>query len=329
MIVLVPTSLSSHGQNLSPIVVEYYRTYSTDACWMGDLVFHPSDVVTAPIASFEELLRAMGKYIDRGEKDFILVTHGSETELVIPIVTGSAFPTTHEILNQLRDYAAGRNKMKESLHSPQWQVGGRNVRAFADQKQLDRLADAIRKVRDAHLAQVHFRACNVGAGLALEALAGVLGARHTSGPNSWYLLYWRSTGSLPAHTDDSRFADRVGHLAYPRRIYSRDDCLMPFKSGASGDGPALALSKFYGGDGRPNIRVVDAISQQAIEGWTRSFFENSQYYPFGGQAPGLGYKRGHKLVVFGISEENSSGKPVVFPGDGFDYLRKLEVVNRP
>jgi len=57
MIVIVPSSL--------PTISEYYRTYSTDAAWTGDLVFQPKSVVSAPIASFVDLLGVMGRYVDR------------------------------------------------------------------------------------------------------------------------------------------------------------------------------------------------------------------------------------------------------------------------
>ena len=322
MIVIVPSNL--------PLIAEFYRTYSTDNSWPGDLVFEPSKVVSIPIPSFEELVRAIGRYaVDRNEKVFLIVSHGSGEELKMPIVTGSKFPADHNILDQLVDYASGSDRFNDSLLSNEWEVNGRKVRAFANAKQLDRVADAIRKVQGANTEQIHFRACNVGSGPVLASLADVFGSKHTSGPNSWYLFYWRATANLPTKGEIANFADRVNKMGVPCRVYTRTECLLPFDPNQSGDDPALAISTSTDGEGKPNIAQLDAVSQAAVEGWTRVFLEDSQYYPFGRKAPGNGYKRGNKLVVFGISNDGDPSNPVLFPGDGMKFLQKLEVVNRP
>jgi len=322
MIAIVPSNL--------PLIAEYYRTYSTDNSWPGDLVFEPSKVVSIPVPSFEELVRAIGRYaVDRNEKVFLIVSHGNGDELIMPIVTGSKFPADHNILDQLVAYVGGSDRFNDSLLSNQWEVDGRKVRAFADAKQLDRLADAIRKVQGANIEQVHFRACNVGSGPVLASLANVFGSKHTSGPNSWYLFYWRATATMPAKGEVTNFADRVSNMALPRRVYTRTECLLPFDPNQSGEDPALAISTSTDGQGKPNIALLDAVSQAAVEGWTRVFLEDSQYYAFGRKAPGNGYQRGHKLVVFGIANQGDSTNPVLFPGDGMKFLQKLEVVNRP
>src|SRR5438105_8906006 len=132
MIAIVPTSL--------PLISEYYRTYSTDNSWPGDLVFQPSQVVSAPIPSFEELVKVIDRNATaRNEKTFLVVAHGSGDELFMPIVTGSSFPTDHNILDQLASYANGSSQYKQSLLSKEWEVNGRKVGAFTDVKQLDRL----------------------------------------------------------------------------------------------------------------------------------------------------------------------------------------------
>jgi hypothetical protein len=142
MIVIVPSNL--------PLIAGYYRTYSTDNSWPGDLVFEPSKVISIPIPSFEELVRAIGRFaVDRNEKVFLIVSHGSGDELKMPIVTGSKFPADQNILDQLVSYVAGSDRFNDSLLSDQWDVDGRKVRAFANAKQLDGLADAIRKVQGA------------------------------------------------------------------------------------------------------------------------------------------------------------------------------------
>jgi hypothetical protein len=207
-------------------------------------------------------------------------------------------------------------------------VDDKKVRPFADAKQLDRLTDAIRKVQGANIEQVRFRACNVGAGEALPALAEVFGSKHTSGPISWYLYYLRTTANLPNQGEVAKFADRVSNMAFPRRVYTRTECLLPFDSRQSGDDPALVISTSLDKDGKPIIALLDAVSQAAVEGWTRVFLEDSQNYPFGRKAPGNGYKRGNKLVVFGISNGDNNN-PVLFAGDGMTFLQKLAVVNRP
>lgn len=325
MIVIVPNTL--------PLIAEYYRTYSTDNSWPGDLVFEPSKVILTPIPSFEELIRMVTRYaVDRNEKQILIVSHGSDNELKMPIVTGSRYPAASEILVPLADYVAAdtgkKAGLKQFLLRDDWEVDNKKVRPFSDPKQLDRLADAIRMLQGAGLDQVHFRACNVGAGAALAALARIFGSKHTSGPTSWYLFYFRTTVDLPANGGGANFAPQVNTMSSPRRVFSRDDCLLPYSSNPPGTDAALAISTYLGSDGKPNIGQIQAVSQAAIEGWTRVLLEDSQYYPFGQKAPGNGYKRGQKLIVFGIANDDNT-TPILFPGDGMPFLQKLAVVNSP
>ena len=55
--------------------------------------------------------------------------------------------------------------------------------------------------------------------------------------------------------------------------------------------------------------------------------EDSLYYYRGAKPAGGGYKRGGNLIVFGLSNDRTDN-PVLFAGDGYDYLAKFTVVNR-
>ena len=318
MIVIVPSSL--------PLVAEYYRTYGVDASWAGSLTFGPREVVSPPIGSFEDLLRTVLQHASR-TKRFLIVSHGSPEGLVMSIVPGSKYPADDKILGPLAAYATGARHLKDQLLD-KWEVDQQMVRPFADAKHLDRFAELLRQVMMSGLEQVHFRACNIGAGRGLGALATAFGSKHTSAPTSWYLYGWRSTATLSAKAEDPRFRDTLDRLPHPRRIYSRDECLLPSEPGRSGSEPALALNARWGKQHKPDLGDVHAVSQAAVEGWTRAFFEDAQFFPFGQRAPGGGYKRGQKLVVFGLANLEDSNNPVLFPGNGMQFLTKLAVVNR-
>jgi hypothetical protein len=321
MIAIVPSNL--------PVVGEFYKTYSTDNAWTGDILVPPTMVDTSPVASFEDLLKVIAKYQAQNENQFLIASHGDEFGLFLPVVRGSKVESNAEgLLDQLREYADGDTDGRDDLLNGEWEDSkGKKARAFKDVKELDRLAALVKKVRQVGMDQVHFRACNIGGGPGLKALHRLLGSKHTEAPTSWFVFFWRTTANLPAKGELKDFGTRVDRMASPRRVYTRDECKLPFDASRSGDDPALALSVVTGYDGKPNIAAIEAVSQEAVAGWTQTFLEDSQFYPFGRKPPGGGYRLGQKLVVFGIANTGDPTNPVLFPGDDFSFLKLLAVEN--
>jgi hypothetical protein len=309
-------------------VAAYYRMFSTDSTWSGHLTIQPRDIHRLAFASFFQFLERLRSFIRGGENKFLVACHGNPNGFPIPIVPGTTATANYDLLNELDQLArTGSETLRDNLLLERDE---RNRPVFRNRQQLDSLVDLIRDVQQVRIEHLEFRCCNLGAGQGLRAVHDILGCRHTVAPRVYFGWSLGPLATAGVHARDSAaFQRRAQALGFPRRLFTRFDCLQDSRSGVPNTDLALGLSLTANAGGEPSGIYLDAVNSEAILGWTQYYLEDFLYWPLGQVPPGGGYRRGGPLPLMGLENRGNDTKPLLFPGDAFDYLEKLAVENTP
>jgi hypothetical protein len=304
-------------------MVSYYRSFSSDESWSGQIEIQPRDVLPFAYGSVEALFTQIRDQLQRGRKHIVVGTHGYPDQLPYPVIAGTDVAADSSMLDALGRAAAGSAADRQFLLNQQ---SMRNVPVFKDGARLDRLLALIRAIQANRLEHLEIRGCNLGSGTGLKALHGCLNSRHTVAPTVTYMsgLVAPSRQAI----NDAQLQGAVSRMGPKTRNYTRSDCGQP--PNASGDdslGLALRWTEVSVSPHRFTTGI-SALSPQAVLGWTHTALENSHYHIFGRTAPGGGWRAGTPVPMIGMWTPNGS-KPWVLPGDGFDYLSFLAVENTP
>lgn len=302
-------------------VMAYFRMFSYDEAWTGNIHIPPTNVVSASFQSFSGLLDTIVARAQGGERDFLIGYHGNPNGLPLPLHTATPVTANHDLLDMLAAAAGGSSSSRSDLMRT---VDPSNHKIFGSERTLDDLLSKIRSVQALHIQSVHFRACNLGAGPALKAIHRILGSSHTEAPSALFVWSNIATASFRPITV-SQLEQQINRLGFPQRIFSRVDCLVA-TPGVSATDPAVAMSVVIGGNGRPTSLNFRALSTDAIEGWTNSFLWSTAYWACGVHPAGGGYRRGGALPIIGLFAPHRQF-PVLFPGDSFAYLENIAAEN--
>jgi hypothetical protein len=303
-------------------VMAYFRMFSYDQSWAGDINIPPASLVSASFQTFSGLLDTIVARSQSGERDFLIGYHGNPNGLPLPLHSGTPVTANHDLLDLLTTAASGNSRSRSDLMNT---VDPGNRKIFGTQRALDDLLAKIRAVQALHIKSLHFRACNLGAGPALGAIHRALGSAHTEAPRVLFVWSNIATAAFRPITA-TQLARQISGLGFPQRIFSRVDCLIA-TAGLSATDPAVAMSVVIGRNGRPTSLTFRALSTDAIKGWTNSFLWSTSYWACGVQPAGGGYRRGGALPIIGLFAPNRQF-PVLFPGDGFAYLENIAAENR-
>lgn len=304
------------------IVAAYYRMFSGDATWSGSISIDPGRINALAFASFGAILNEIRRHVRNGETKFLLACHGNPHGLPYRLTAHAATTANADLLDELRRAATGDREQRGQLLTA---VDTRNQRIFRSEQQLDDLLDAIREIRAGKIEHIEFRACNIGAGPALQAINDLLGAGMTVAPK--VLFIWTNIRTATVSGSPQYLQQQISRLGPTRRIFSRDDCLMPASTTVSGSDPALAMGATIDPNDRPTNARFFALGADAILGWTQSYFDPSLSWMYGRQPAGGGYRRRGELPIIGFWNPTNVDYPFVFAGDGMHYLEHLEVVH--
>lgn len=302
-------------------VAEYYRTFSYDIAWNDTILIEPQAVHSVAFTTFGGLLDAIVARAAGGERDFLLGHHGNPMGLPLPLHRNTGVTANHDLLDDLVSVIGGSSSKRSDMLN---YVDTHNRKIFSTERELDDLLGKLRAVRALGIRNLHFRACNLGAGPALAAIHRAFGCNHTEGPNVFFV--WSNIATGNVHATDAQMRQQITRLGFPQRIYSRVDCLIS-RTGTDGNDPAVAMAVTVRPDGRADRLDFRALGAEAIEGWSNSYLYSTAYWACGSRPPGGGYRRGGRLPIIGLLNANQTPFPVLFPGDSFDYLRNIEVVN--
>ena len=304
-----------HGM---PIVRAYYRMFSGDNAWTGRLSIPPANIVTGRFQTFEGWLNTIHRQAAAGEREFLLAHHGNPKGIPLPLVRGTNVTANHGILDDLRQAVGGDANARSDLLNMRSAGGGQRV--FRYEIDLDRLLQAIRNVRALKLRSLHFRSCNIGAGPALAAIHKLLNVGHTEAPRVLFLWARIPTRGIRRPSTE-HLQQAIRQLPYPRRVFTRRDCLLPSTTATAND-PAMAVGVVVGSNNRPGSLRIEALDNAAIEGWTNCYLSSVVNWACNITPAGGGYRHGVRLPIIGLFDP-SSRFPVLFPGDGFTYLNAI------
>jgi hypothetical protein len=301
-------------------MINYYRTFSCDATWVGHIQIQPSDVHPFAYTSFEALLVQLRNYLRAGKNRFLIGTHGYPEQLPYPIIAGTDVAADVEFLNAVGGAAKGDEKQREKILT--WQSATTNQNVFANGARLQQFIDVLREVRGNRIQHLEIRGCNMGAGGALGALHDCLNSIYTVAPTVTFMSGMLRTQMQ--NRTEAQVRTAVTNMAPEVRTYTRTDCVMPFSPSSGSDSLALGM-RWTETSVHPHrfSSEVHALSMEAVRGWTKTALENSFYYPSGGLPPGGGYRPLGAILPIIAMWTPGDPKPYVFPGDGFDYLGKL------
>lgn len=306
-------------QNLR-VVTAYYRTYSTDVSWPCTISIDPAAITTLALTSFDALVRALRTQLRRGQKAFLIGSHGNPDGFPYPIIQGAATTANADLLDDLSKVIAGDNEKKREVLRARSTAN--NAPIFRSERQLDDFLDVVREVRQLGIEHLEFRACNIGAGPVLKAVHKFLGSKYTEAPKVFYIWTNIPTAGLTGTHDYLR--RQVGRLPPLRRLFSRDDCLLPASTTAAGRDLAFIMGATQTRQGRAENAVIYALNADAIFGWSQSYLEDWVYFAVSQRPAGGGYQRGRNLPITGFWTPNNVDLPFVFAGDGMKYLEQLE-----
>jgi len=300
-------------------IMYYYQMFSFDTSYNGDdILIQPSHITRVSTRSIVGLLRALALFGQRGEKNFVIATHGNPHGLPIRIRSSNGATMNSDFMASLTRAVSGnaatRRRGRDEAMS--YAAGGADV--FGNERQLDELLELVQDVRQQRLGRLEFRGCNIGAGPALRSLHELLGAEITVGPTVQFIWARLSTAHIRT-IDAARFEELVATMPPNRRRFTRVDCYRA-STEANDDGVAIALD----GD---QIRLA-ARSPDMIKGWTQAYLQQPTLFALGREPPGGGYRAGHYLPFVGFSTTNGP-LPFVVPGDAFAYSQYLASQMQP
>jgi hypothetical protein len=318
----MPSVIALIDRNFTDMI-SYYKTFSSDETWTGHIEIQPRDVHPFHYVSFEALLVQLRNQLRNGRTEFLVGTHGYPTQLPYPVIQGTDVAADVQLLNDLELAAQGNNAAKANLLGVQ---SSKNKNVFANAARLEELLAVLREVRSNRIEHLEIRGCNIGAGSALQALHQCLNSKYTVAPTVTLM-----SGVLSTHMPNKTAAQlltAVNKMAPVQRVYSKVDCLISVGGNDSGD---LALGmRWTEVSVHPHrfTGALNALSMEAVKGWTKTALESSFYYVTGKVPPGGGYRLGLPLPLIALWTPNQS-KPYLFPGDGYAYLGNLAAVATP
>ena len=310
-------------------VAAYYRMFSCDETYYTSISIDPRQVTPIALTSFLALLRALRTHAQQGEKHFLLACHGNPNGFPYPLIPGRSTTANADLLDDLRSALDGDAEAKRKLLR---YTDNHNVRLYGNERQLDDYLRLVDDVRQAQIEHIEFRACNIGAGPALEAISDLLRPRITAAPKVFFIWLPRSGAGLTTARVSGTpeyLHSHVQTLGPYRRLFSRDECMLPSNATISGTDVAFAIGANTDASGRPSGGGILALGGDAIKGWTQAYLENLVMVVVGQQPAGGGYRRGGVLPIMGFWTPSNAAKPFVFSGDGSDYTGQLEIVFRP
>jgi len=306
-------------------MLAYYRMFSCDETWVGHIEIQPRDIHSIHLTSFEALLTQLRNHLLLGNREFLVGMHGALNMLPYPIINGTNVSPDVEFLKLLELAANGSTKSRDEMLT--W-TDDKNKKIFANAARADTLINLVRQIRSNRINHLEFRGCNIGAGGALQAIHDCLNSRYTVAPTVTFISGHHPTGGIQS-ISKARLDQRINLLSMPRRTFTNTECLLPFNSQIGSDDVTLGIqiSEVSVHPHRFSI-AIRALSQQAVQGWTKTYLENSYYYYSGNTPSGGGYRLAGNLPI--ISMWSPQGKkPFLFPGDSFDYLNVLATVRTP
>ena len=164
-----------HGKNASA----WYTSNPVEPIGAGSNISVKSTVVIPTSdkskATFEDFL---DKIIEKKDNEVVIVCHGSDDQLSLPLFTGSPLGT---ILPTIVRLAADHQTVRDGLKTPV--IPDDDVFYGDNKDQAKRLRDKMKLIRGMKLEHVAFRACNLGAKTeSLDAFRDFFGAKSVSAP---------------------------------------------------------------------------------------------------------------------------------------------------
>ena len=314
----MPTNMRAliDSANYFDWVRDYYRMFSHDIDFTGaNILIEPRKISRFSTRSITGLLQALTQHGRNQEKEFVVVTHGTQTGLPIRIKPNNRATLQHTLMDALTDalsdQAATRTSGRRTAMLYQSPSG---QRVFASEADLDALLALVQQVRRLHLRHLEFRGCNLGAGRGLRAIHRLLGAQCTVAPRVRHIAY-RFATARQGTVSEARFLAAVQRLPAPRRTFTRAECFGGGTRTTSSDVVvAIAVS------GNQNLQLL-ARDRASLTGWTQSYLQDLTLFAAGQQPAGGGYRAGGPLPIFSLETPNHA-KPFVFPGDA-DYASFL------
>ena len=314
----MPSMIALIDSNFGDMLA-YYRMFSCDSTWVGQIEIQPRDVNPVAMTSFEALLAAIANQVQRGNKRLLIGTHGWPDALPYPIVVGTDVSADVNFFNSARSALEGDDDARNDLLN--WESTRTKRKVFQNSARLDKLLGLIDTVRRARIDHLEFRGCNIAKGGCLEAIHLCLNSRYSVAPSVDF--FSGVLHPLDRANTTTQLLQYISTLAPSRRVFSRTECLLPFSSAANDDDPGFAIDWVRVSEHPTRYRGrVFAASLQAVEGWCKTMLENSFFYPFGQRPAGGGFQRRGVVPIIGMWTP-TGGKPFLFPGDSFDYLNVL------
>lgn len=293
-------------------IAENYATFSHDRTASNEyILIEPARIHRIPVTSIDGVLDALINFGQRGDKDFVIATHGNPNGLPLRIRAGSPVTMNHDIMDDFSAALDGNARAREGLANMVAQGGGR---VFQNAQQLDQLMGKLRQVRDLRFGQLEFRGCNIGAGPALKAIHRLFGAHITDGPTVQFMWSSLATATL-RNLSDQRFRAEMQRLGPQRREFTLSQI---YRAGVGADPDQVAVGI---GINQNAIRFV-ARSWDMVRGFSESYLQNPILFALDQPPPGGGYRPGRRLPIIAFLTPNGN-LPFVIPGDSFDYTARI------
>lgn len=307
------------GEHYFDRVAAFYRMFSGDVCYYGDnILIEPAKVTRVIYRSITDLLGVLRQFGHRGEKQFLIVSHGNPDGLPLRIVAANRATMNADFMDYLSDALAGRAAGRRNAMAYA-DDSGRAV--FANEQRLDAFLDLVREVRQLQMEHLEFRGCNLGAGPALKAIHTLLGARLTAAPKVRFV--WSQFPTVGIRGTPDWLRRQIDTLPPDKRLFNRVDCLRAGSEPARETENVLALAiSGFDGQGRPTGLQILALNSDIIKGFTQSYLQPVVDFAIGQQPPGGGYRPGGLLPIIGFHTPQGM-KPFVLPGDGFEYTDQI------
>jgi hypothetical protein len=290
-------------------VEAFYATFSHDLTASNETILvEPQKINRVSVRSIDGILDALINFGRRGEKDFLIATHGNPQGLPIPLRAGSPVTMNHDIMDDLAAALGGSAAKRSALLSMVALGGGGQV--FRNEGQLDALLAKLRAVRQQQIEHLEFRGCNIGAGPALRSVHRLLGARITDAPTVQFM--WTSLSTAHIRTvSAAQFRADLRPLGPDRREFTASE-IYRASAGADPDEVMVAI-----GITATTIRIA-ARSRDMVLGFAQSYLQDPILFALDQRPPGGGYRPGGRLPM--VAFKTTSGRlPFVLPGDGFGY----------
>jgi hypothetical protein len=299
----------------------YYRMFSYDLTYYTDeILIEPAKITRISTRSISALLQALLQHGQRGERHFLIATHGNPNGLPIRIRPDNAATMNSDVMDDLNKALSGNAATRQAGRLGAMGYEANGVRVFQNEQQLDDLLGWLRRVRQLQLEHLEFRGCNIGAGPALRSVHNLLGAKLTAAPTVQFMWARISTATYRPISAD-QFAQQQARLSPNRRTFTRVDC---YRASSPGNDQDVVVALGLEGD---TLRLI-ARDTDMIKGWTQAYLQESTLFAVGQEPPGGGYRPGGYLPMVGFLTPNGQ-YPFVVPGDSFDYTQHLACEMQP